>query len=355
MNKNLYEPQCAVWEFTLRCNLRCLHCGGTAGKLRVNELTTAEALNLCEQLKEINTKEVTLMGGELFLRPDWYEIAQKIKSLKMGLAIITNAFILNDEYIQKLKSLKLRTLGISLDGSSPEIHDYIRGVKGSFKKVTWAIDKAKKENIPVSVITTLTKYNIYDLPYILNLILPKKFNWQIQIASCNGARMSQNDRLTTFEFYFAGAFISETIKKYSPEQITIAGAHDMGHHSCYLMNLQYMNQKWEGCPAGKDVLGIQSNGNIKGCLSLYNDKFVEGNIREIPLPKLWNDPKKFVINRYFQKKFLKGFCKDCQVGLSCQAGCKDVAQSITESPYNNPYCFYKIEEQNCKNIPKAKK
>ncbi len=61
----------AVWELTLQCNLGCVHCGSRAAKARPEELSTAEALDLVRQMRDAGVTEVTLIGGEAFLRPDW--------------------------------------------------------------------------------------------------------------------------------------------------------------------------------------------------------------------------------------------------------------------------------------------
>ena len=61
----------AVWEITLKCNLACNHCGSRAGHARTTELTTEEAFDLVRQMAEVGIKEVTLIGGEAFMRPDW--------------------------------------------------------------------------------------------------------------------------------------------------------------------------------------------------------------------------------------------------------------------------------------------
>ena len=81
----MYEPYKGVWELTLRCNAHCLHCGSSAGKSRSEELTTTEALKVCKDLAELNTKGVCLMGGEPFLRKDWPIIAKQIRDLNMKL------------------------------------------------------------------------------------------------------------------------------------------------------------------------------------------------------------------------------------------------------------------------------
>lgn len=58
----------AVWEITLRCNLACVHCGSRAGPPRATELSTEEAFDLVRQLAEVGITQVTLLGGEAFLR-----------------------------------------------------------------------------------------------------------------------------------------------------------------------------------------------------------------------------------------------------------------------------------------------
>src|SRR5581483_2591162 len=67
-----------VWELTLRCDLACDHCGSRAGKARPDELTTDEALDLVRQIAEMGAREVTIIGGEAYLRDDWHVIARAI-------------------------------------------------------------------------------------------------------------------------------------------------------------------------------------------------------------------------------------------------------------------------------------
>ena len=89
-----YQLACAVWEFTLKCNLNCMHCGSSAGDARADELSTEEALTLCDDLKEAGCLGVALMGGEPFLRQDFPAVASRIKELGMELSVITNGTLL---------------------------------------------------------------------------------------------------------------------------------------------------------------------------------------------------------------------------------------------------------------------
>ncbi|HOL63182.1 MAG TPA: radical SAM protein, partial [Elusimicrobiales bacterium] len=88
-----YDLLSCVWEITLKCNLKCVHCGSAAGKNRENELTDEESLNLCEDIKKTGCKSLALMGGEPLLRRNFWDISKKIKDLKMDLCVITNGTI----------------------------------------------------------------------------------------------------------------------------------------------------------------------------------------------------------------------------------------------------------------------
>jgi MoaA/NifB/PqqE/SkfB family radical SAM enzyme len=83
------RPIYAVWEVTLRCDLTCRHCSSRAGRARPDELTTAEAFDLVAQLAELGVREVTLIGGEAYLRGDWLEIIQAIRKHKMECTLVT--------------------------------------------------------------------------------------------------------------------------------------------------------------------------------------------------------------------------------------------------------------------------
>jgi len=82
----------AVWEITLKCNLACQHCGSRAGHTRSHELSTEEAIDLVRQLAEVGIKEVTLIGGEAFLRPDWLDIARAITDAGMICGVTTGGY-----------------------------------------------------------------------------------------------------------------------------------------------------------------------------------------------------------------------------------------------------------------------
>ncbi len=329
-----YQLKCAVWEITLRCNLRCSHCGSSAGLPRANELTTQECFRLCEELAELGCEDVSLMGGEPFLREDWFSIAQCIKNLGMNLSIVSNGTIL-DKFIDKISQLKPKVVGISLDGMK-ESHEKIRG-KGTFEKVIRAIELLREKGIQTTVITTVSKINFKDLPEMKNLFYKKGINWQIQIAMPFG-NFKKEQMLSKEEFYATALFIAKERIENSFKNLPVIGAHCYGYFSKILPGCS-----WEGCSAGITSIGITSDGGIVGCLSMGNDRFIEGNIREKSLKEIWENPNSFSYNRKFDKNQLGPNCKDCKYGAICKGGCNAMSYILTGQFHNDPYCFYAIE------------
>jgi radical SAM protein with 4Fe4S-binding SPASM domain len=92
-------------------------------------------------------------------------------------------------------------------------------------------------------------------------------------------------------------------------------------------------------------IGITSDGNVSGCLSMGNDRFLEGNVRNRRLIDIWNDPRSFAYNRIPEKMLPGDNCRDCRNFSKCGGGCDSVSYALTGEFHNNPYCFYAIEKE----------
>lgn len=338
-----YILDCVSWEITLKCNLKCFHCEYSAGEALSDELSSQEALKLCEDLAELKCKRVILMGGEPFLRKDWLVIAEKIVKLGMEIAFISNGFITNKKLISDIKSLNPVFVGVSIDGGTAETHDKIRGVQGSFKRALRFIDLCIESKIPVIVITSAHELNIKELPILMDVLFEKEnLFWEIQITDVEG-RFPKKYLLNEEEFYSLGQFIVDAQKKHPRGKKFVNGAHDIGYNSSFLPDLTGY-EKWPGCQAGLSLLAIESNGGIKGCSALTG-KFVEDNIRNRSIVEIWNDPNSFSYNRKFKLNELKGFCRLCEYGMSCRGGCNETSFMSTGKIHCDPYCFHRIEKK----------
>ncbi len=329
-----FQLRTCVWEITLACCFNCKYCGSSGGKARADELTTEECMDVARQLKELGCRRVSMIGGEVFMRPDWEILVDALTSKGIKTCIITNGYRITPEIIEALKRVRIESVAISIDG--PErVHDAFRQ-KGSYRRAFETMDVLAAAGIPVSVITALRSDNAPLLPEFFETLADKPiFAWQIQACSPmgnagkNGVDVRFDTRAVlkfvkekngTVPFYIAAA---DNIGYYTPEELFSRGA--VGLH-------------FEGCSAGLNSIGIDSVGNVRGCESMYDERFNEGNLRERSLLEIWTDPKAFAYNRKFDEKLLSGACKDCAYGGLCAGGCRSYNFFTTGTLYENALC-----------------
>ena len=326
---------CAVWETTLACNMNCTHCGSSAGKARPDELDTSEAIRLCEELAEVGCGTVALMGGEPLVRPDWAKIATCVRDLGMELSIVSNGLLVG-KYIDRIAALGPKVVGISLDGLE-KTHDGIRR-EGSYKAAMKAIKLLRDRDIQVTVITTVSRTNFNDLGRMKDIIRGTGVNWQVQVAKPLG-NFDRKHLIDREDYYAVAMFIASQRIKHPFEDLPVIGAHCFGYHSKLLPD----SGSWNGCTAGISSVGITSDGGVVGCLSMGNDRFLEGNVRERSFVDIWNDPNSFSYNRNFTLADLGDNCSGCSHGATCMGGCDSMSINLTGSLHNDPYCFLTIE------------
>ena len=181
-----YIPVHVVWEITLACDLKCLHCGSRAGKKRPGELSTSECLEVVDSLAGLGTREITLIGGEAYLRRDWLQIIRRICDHGIYVATQTGGHNFNPKRLSQAVEAGLGGLGVSLDGLEP-LHDKLRNVPGSFKRAVDTLHRAHEAGLNVSVNTQIGSEVIPQLPELMDLVIRLGAKqWQIQITVAMG-------------------------------------------------------------------------------------------------------------------------------------------------------------------------
>ncbi|HLP48640.1 MAG TPA: radical SAM protein [Candidatus Kapabacteria bacterium] len=341
------RPKFCVWEITFKCNMRCLHCASAVneGWSRGEELTLEESLHLCDELSALGCEEVTLSGGEALLRKDWIHIARYLMKLGIRTALISNGFVIDREVAYDIKEAGIYLVALSLDGME-KTHDYIRHCKGSFARVCRAVSYLKASGLRVNFVTHANRENFPELPAIEELAISLGIDvWRIQLGAPLG-RLEQHPELVLKPDDLP-ALADFIVAAKQRKKVTISVGDNIGYFSSHEPELRNTPIReglnfWCGCSAGCLNIGIESNGNVKGCLSLQSDQFVEGNIRTVSLKELWEKKGNFAYTRDFKKEDLHGYCKDCEYGEICRGGCTFTAFSATGSPHNNPYCLYRL-------------
>jgi radical SAM protein with 4Fe4S-binding SPASM domain len=328
------NPITFVWEYTLRCNSLCTHCGSEALNARDYELNTKESLDLVDALAEIGFSKGILSGGEPSLRKDWTQIVDQMIVHNMKWGMISNALAWSEKTIEDIVSRQPFAIGFSVDGEQ-ELHDELRGVPGSHKKIFSEMKKLIYNDTPVCAVTTVQKSNLDELSQIRNrLVVYGADAWQIQVASPMG-RMLKENTLNHEEYKQLADFIIETREKLP--HMNIQAGDCVGYMGPKEKGLR--DYDWHGCQSGIQSIGIESDGTIKGCLSMIGGKGVEGNIRKNSLKEIWNNPDNFKYNRDFQLSYLSGECKSCDYGSDCRGGCLSQSLAFFDVFHQSPYCL----------------
>lgn len=345
-----YFPRFCVWELTLACDMRCRHCGSFAGKPRERELDTKEALSVASQLADMHCERLTLSGGEPTLRPDWDCIASALTKRNVRTNVITNGWSWSAEHTQRAIDAGLENVAFSLDG--PETaHDTVRAKPGSYARVMRAIDHCTRAGLRCSVVTHLNALNARCLREFRQTLHEHEVSsWQVQMGNPAGSMVDHRDLvLDPSELLWIVPEIA-AIRSEFPRKPKLFVADNVGYYGRYERALRDRGTAicfWIGCRAGCQVIGIESNGNVKGCLSLPSsrhglDDFVEGNVRDTTLAALWSRPDAFAFNRKFEVTRLHGFCRTCRFADICRGGCSWSAFCRTGDRFDNPLCFYRV-------------
>ncbi len=153
------------------CNLSCAHCLVSSSPKGEPGLPTAAWRSLIEQAVGLGADRFYITGGEPFVRPDLPEIIQCItKTHKTELIILTNATLFAGSRKTLLESFDRERVKfqVSVDGSTPEINDPIRGA-GSFKATVEGMKALREHGFDVTITTVATGANLEDLPNITRL------------------------------------------------------------------------------------------------------------------------------------------------------------------------------------------
>lgn len=356
-----YRPELCVWETTLACNLSCRHCGSSAGKPRAHELDTDESLRVLEALRDLGTREITFSGGELVVRPDWRQLLSRARELGMACLVVSNGLAVTPAVADDFARLEVGSVSISVDGG-PRVHDGLRPLNGplvselsgpagtngpsSYEQIGWAIGNLQTAGVTVAAITQVSKVNLSELPAVADFLVSREIDaWQIQMTNPMGrnVRRDGGQRVPILGPEDLPALYAFIRRVQDQGRIRCLAADCIGYYGSdepLLRSVDCPNDNfWQGCQAGMRVIGITSDGGVKGCLSMP-DEYLEGNLRERPLSEIWRDENAFAYNRKFTVSNLSGACGPCAFGKLCRAGCHSFAATAQDGDISRyDYCI----------------
>lgn len=358
------RPVYVVWELTLKCDLHCTHCGSRAGHARPDELTVPEALDVVKQLAEMGTREVVLIGGEAYLYEGFLEVIHALDEAGITAVMTTGGRGVTSELARQMKEAGLSRVSVSIDGLR-ERHDRMRALKGSYDAAIAALHHGRAAGLIVGANTNLNRLNHGDLEALFDVFVAQGVaTWQVQLTTPLGRAADRTEMtLQPYDLLDIVPRLAALKRKALEVGMTMLPGNNLGYfgpEETLLRSPRPDREKdhWQGCQAGRFVMGIESDGAVKGCPSLQTSHYVGGHLRERKLASIWDETPELRFSRDRTVDELWGFCATCPFKEPCRGGCSFTAQAIMGRRGNNPYCHYRarhFEKQGQRErlVPKA--
>jgi len=339
-------PAYVVWELTLRCDHACTHCGSRAGVARDDELATGEALAVVDQLAALGTREVVLIGGEAYLHEGFLEIVRALRARGIAPALTTGGRGITEDLAGELVRAGLAYASVSVDGLEPT-HDRMRHLRGSWRGAMTALDRLRAAGLPTASNINLNRLNHKDLEPLYDELRARGIaSWQVQLTAPLGRAADRPELLLQpWDLLEVVPRVAALKQRARADGITLTPGNNLGYFGPEEQKLRSVaasdRDHWQGCQAGRFVMGIESDGAVKGCPSLQTAAYVGGNLRERPLDAIWHHAPELAFARRRTIDDLWGFCRTCPFARTCMAGCSFTAHSVFGRPGNNPYCHFR--------------
>lgn len=296
-------PLAVQVDLTYRCNERCIHC--YLDHEDHGEMRTQEVLGLLDQLAEAGTFFLNLSGGEIFMRPDLFEIIEHARRLQFSVKLKTNGVMIRAAKARRLAQLGIESVQISLYSHDADTHDAITKLPGSFKRSVEAARLLREAGIKVIFANVLMAQNADHYKQVQAL------------AEAMGVR------------YEADATITPMLDgDRTPVALNMDGERLRGIlHDTSLLGDEAerflappsgptpLEEAYETlpCSAGHTACYVSPYGDVYPCVQF---PYKVGNIREQRFLDIWRDSPQLNEVRAIRVSDLEG-CSSCVHGGSC--------------------------------------
>jgi len=301
------------WECTLRCDLKCRHCGSDCKMTsEQTDMPIEDFLGVLDSVArrcDPHKVFVVVSGGEPLMRRDLEACGRAIYERGFPWGMVTNALHLTPERYRGLLKAGIHSMTISLDGLETD-HNWMRGNTQSFQMVSQAIDLlVATPGFTFDIVTCVTRRNYPKLDDIKEFLISKGVKrWRLFTVFPVGRAANDPDmRLTDEEFRGVFEYIKSTRKE----------GRIHADYGCegFLGNYEAeVRDRLFSCQAGVTVGSVLCDGSISACTSLRAD-YHQGNIYKDDFMDVWENRYAAYRNREWMRT---GECADCRYWRYCQ-------------------------------------
>ncbi|MBM4152555.1 MAG: radical SAM protein, partial [Kiritimatiellaceae bacterium] len=352
-----------VWNCTQRCNLECEHCYSRSDASTCSdELTTVQARAMIDDLAAFGCPVLLFSGGEPLVRKDVPELAEYARSKGLRAVISTNGTLIDRAMAERLQTIGLSYVGISIDGSE-ETHDRFRCKQGAFQSAVRGIRNCRDAGLKVGLRFTMVKDNLADIPAVFDLMeaeqIPRICFYHL-VNTGRGEELHQDDGTPSHEATRAALLL--IVQR-------TAALHAKGQKIEVLTVDNHADAPWllrkmraEGHPRVEAVYNLlKLNGGAASgtgvgisCVSwngdVYPDQFWRtkklGNILETSFGEIWTNPRNEFLQKLKEKQnHVTGRCAQCQYLALCGGNFRARAEASTGDLWStDPACYLSDEE-----------
>lgn len=287
-------PIILLWV-TDRCNLRCRMCGDQWRADRQpsrQTLTLADIERICQAAARLRTMIISVTGGEPLLHPDIYAILQRIRDAGIAAHMCTNGTLLTAERVARLAGTGIKSVSVSIDSSTPQLHDQLRGKEGAFAETVAGIARlrAAMPELRINVNTTISKVNVGTIVDLVSLIKDLGCD-KISLAPIHTNLQHKHKPKDEF----AGMV-------FDPEELGAlqAALDQVSAHAARIgvrtSSARFLRgiprsfvepMRWHTCYAGYASCAISPWGEVSPCVDMDSTL----NVRAIALDEIWRSPE----------------------------------------------------------------
>jgi SynChlorMet cassette radical SAM/SPASM protein ScmE len=354
--KVMSTPRSVDIAITGRCNLNCAYCFYADEMVARDDLPTERWLAFFDELGRLGVRDVTLTGGEVFTRRDFFTLVDGVIANRMRYSLLSNGTLITEKMLEQFEIGKRRTrldsIQISIDGSTADIHDQSR--PKSFERAVRGLRLLKKAGYPVTVRVTINRYNVDDLETITRLLLDDvglsgfSTNEAYPCGATN--RYERGIRLSIEQRAQVMRVLTDLNKRYNGRISAQAGPLVLAHE---FERIDAALAAGQTCFPGRGMLAacggvfskiaVMHDGTIVPCHTVHPLRM--GNIQTDSLAQVWRDHETMNVMRLRRQIPLGELetCKDCKYQGFCTGSCPGGAILLGDGlEVRNPYDCYRV-------------
>jgi len=225
-------------------------------------------------MSEAGTLWLLLTGGEIFLRPDFFDIYEHAVQSGLLITLFTNATLITEEIADRLADVPPRRIEVTLYGTSRETYEKVTGVSGSWARCYRGVELLLERRLPLGLKTVVMKSNQHEFMDLLRFAESRgvPFRWDTNI----------NPNLNHS--------LSPSAVRISPQEaadINLSIARRAGEiRKLFEPRRDFCTSELFACGAGSRVFHVDPYGNMAMCLLLREPAF---SLREMSFVEIWNE------------------------------------------------------------------